>query len=302
VWYQDANAANLWVTYWATGEWWGTGYKLAAYEDRRQPGGVDTADLQAAIVEAHPSTNSYLRGITVAGGEFGEGGNFSNANPGVYDQAYHYDNASTFKFLASRGIRLVRLPFRWERVQRTLGGELDADELRRLKEAIAHARAAGMEVILDVHNYARYKVAKDGKVETLVMGTPQLPTSHLSDLWRRLSNEFKNEGGVHYGLMNEPHDIPESGGKKGGKIWEEISQTVLDTIRANGDKQMILVPGYGWSGVRAWREHHPAGWIKDPANNFRYEAHHYWDDTAGGQYDKPYSAAVEAAVRSGFKP
>src|SRR2546423_1692344 len=32
-WYSQADAAELWVTAWSTGEWWGTAYKLADYED-----------------------------------------------------------------------------------------------------------------------------------------------------------------------------------------------------------------------------------------------------------------------------
>ena len=50
-WFQRADRADLWVTVWATGEWWGTGYDLAAYEDRAPPAGVDTPDTQATVVE-----------------------------------------------------------------------------------------------------------------------------------------------------------------------------------------------------------------------------------------------------------
>jgi hypothetical protein len=127
-WFEDADTADLWATVWATGEWWKHPYyPLAVYENRLSGPGVDTANTQAPVVEAHPTTQSYLRGVCVAGAEFGTPGplvkrsRFSNTRPGVYDTAYHYDSQETFTYLAGRGIQLVRLAFRWERLQRTLG-------------------------------------------------------------------------------------------------------------------------------------------------------------------------------------
>lgn len=94
-WYADA--AGLWVTQWSTEEWWGRDYKLAAYEDRHSPNGVDSANTQTVVIEAHPTTPSYPRGVNDSGAEFGATfsldttSNFSNTNPGRYDAAFHYD-------------------------------------------------------------------------------------------------------------------------------------------------------------------------------------------------------------------
>src|SRR5919199_1272183 len=153
-WYDDADAAGLWVTQWSTGEWWGTDYKLAVYEDRQFPAGVDSANSQAIVTEAHPTTPSYLRGVNVSGAEFGAPysldatSSVSNKNPGRYNIAYHYDGQATFDYLAGRGIGLIRLQFRWERIQPTPGGPLNRTELRRLKGAVRRATDAGLEVIL----------------------------------------------------------------------------------------------------------------------------------------------------------
>lgn len=103
-WLDAADAANLWGTYWATGEWWGSSYLLASYEDRSLPLGVESANTQAPVVEAHTSTASYRRGIVVAGGEFGEApttvptSSFSNETPGRYNRDYHHDTQATFDF------------------------------------------------------------------------------------------------------------------------------------------------------------------------------------------------------------
>src|SRR6266480_2062596 len=52
-WFGAADRARLWVTVWATGEWWGTGYPLAPYEVSSSGGAVDTADTQAPVIERH---------------------------------------------------------------------------------------------------------------------------------------------------------------------------------------------------------------------------------------------------------
>jgi len=111
---------------------------------------VNTADSQAAVLERHLGSSGVLRGVNVAGGEFAAPesdptSEFSNRNPGAYNVAYHYDSAATFRFLASRGLRVVRLPFRWERIQPSLGGPLDRSEARRLRRVIARAHDAGVQ-------------------------------------------------------------------------------------------------------------------------------------------------------------
>lgn len=59
VWFDDADAAGL-CHVWATGEWWTNPfYKLAAYENRRGDLGVETANTQAPVIEAHPSAVIY---------------------------------------------------------------------------------------------------------------------------------------------------------------------------------------------------------------------------------------------------
>jgi hypothetical protein len=301
LWYRDADAARLPVTAWATGEWWGRDYKLASYEDRTEPAGVDSPDSQAGIVEKHPTTWQYRRGINVAGAEFAGGVNeptslFSNARPGVYGTDYHYDTQETFDFLASRGIRIVRMPFRWERIQPRLGAELDPLELSRLTGAVARARSSGLEVVLDVHNYGAYYLFDGSKGVRRGIGSAQLTNAHFADLWRRLSAHFSGNAGVYaYGLMNEPTGISESAGLSPAQRWEIISQAALDAIRANGDRKTVMVAGYDWSGVRQWTTQHPDPWINDPIGRTRYEAHHYWDVDNSGDYPDAYKSEATVA-------
>ena len=80
-------------------------------------------------------------------------------------------------------------------------------------------------------------------------------------------------------------------------MWERASQAAVDAIRAEGDRKVILVAGYEWSGVQQWDRWNPRPWIRDPAGRVRYEAHHYWDPDHSGTYAQGYDAAVaDAAV------
>jgi uncharacterized protein (TIGR03437 family) len=86
--------------------------------------------------------------------------------------------------------------------------------------------------------------------------------------------------------MNEPHDM-------GSANWKAISQLVLDAIRANQDDKLILIPGDSWSSANRWViTHGPTAWIRDPANNFAYEAHQYFDRDESGTYAASYDSEL----------
>lgn len=299
-WFDDADASHLWVTAWATGEWWPADYRLAIYT-ATYPDQVDTVSTQAEVLEQHLGGTG--RGINVAGAEFAAPSDsarssFSNKNPGRYGVAYHYDSSETFRFLASRGIRMVRIPFRWERIQPRLNGRLSRAEARRLTGAIDRAGEAGLDVVLDMHNYGAYYRDKDGVGIRHAVGSRHCSTADLVDVWRRLSKRFEaNRNVVGYGLMNEPTGIAATARSTAAERWERMSQRVLDTIRARGDNKTVLVPGYNWSGVATWTANHPDAWIVDPLNRFRYEAHHYWDHDHSGKYVLSYEEEVERAAR-----
>ena len=307
-WFDRADAHGLWVTGWATGEWWGRNYALSVYENREgdSESGVDTANTQAPVFEAHPGTASYGRGITVNGGEFGspimaKTSKFSNERPGRYQTRYHYDWPATFDYLAARGVGHVRIPFRWERLQPRLGSGLDYDEVRRLHAVIARARSAGLEVILDMHNYGAYYLSNGVEGVRRPIGSSHVRSSHFADVWRRISLEFADTDGViGYALMAEPFDLPAKKSMSPAEVWEKASQKALDAIRSTGDDTLVAVSGYAWSSLVRWPKVHPDGWIRDPAGNFLYEAHHYWDRNYSGDYARPYDAEVAWSADRGF--
>jgi endoglucanase len=217
----------------------------------------------------------FARGVNLAGAEFGE-----KAIPGVLGTNFTYNSEDSFRYFAGLGLWLIRLPVLWERLQPALERPLDPQHLSLVKQNVDWARRYGARVIVDIQNFGRYR---DFVIDNRYGGEVKVSRAHLADLWVRLSNEFKSDPAVYaYDLMNEPHDM-------GTADWKVISQGVLMDIRATGDDKLIMVPGDNWSAAQTWpRVHGPAGWIADPAHNFCYEAHQYFDHDNSGSYKLSY--------------
>ncbi|MBA3670391.1 MAG: cellulase family glycosylhydrolase [Gemmatimonadaceae bacterium] len=291
-WFDQADAAGLWVTAWATGELWGD-YKLQPYQ---RVNGVWQENLQAAVLEAHPSTAQYLRGLNVAGADFHAPNTdartnwFSNVNRGTPGIDYVWNGLSTYQYLASQGHVLARVPFRWERIQPILGAALDPAELTRMRDSVGAAGQAGLQVILDVHNYGAYWLHDQttGEGVRRSIGTPDVTFAHFADLWSRLTTAFVDEPAIiAYGLMNEPVNMTPAPGKSAADTWEQAAQDAVTAIRAaEGTRapKRIMVGGYMWSGTWSLPTSDELPFITDPANHTMYEAHQYWDDDRTGQY------------------
>lgn len=71
----------------------------------------------------------------------------------------------------------IRLPILWERLQPTARGKLDPTQLALLQQAVARAKAAGMYLVIDLHNYAKYYGYKIGSPE---VPCPRLPMSGVA--------------------------------------------------------------------------------------------------------------------------
>jgi Cellulase (glycosyl hydrolase family 5) len=301
-WYRQAARAKLLVAAWATGELWSSGYKLAVYRADRYEAPVSIANPQASVVEGQ---QALQRGINVDGGAFGEFGAGSNpvaatspldnVDVGAYGSVYAYPSAETFSYLAQRGMRTARLAFRWERLERTPGGPLDAAELARLRAAVDAAGRAGLQVVLDCHNYGGYYAHAGSTGVRRALGTPQLPDSAFAGLWRRLATAFRSDPSVlGYGLMNEPT------GMAGPRAWERASQAAVDAIRATGDTHRIFVAAYGWDSVTQFARNHARGpWIHDSKRNTWYEAHQYFDQDMSARYRLSFDAEAETASHAG---
>ncbi|MGA6096387.1 glycoside hydrolase family 5 protein [Stutzerimonas marianensis] len=215
-----------------------------------------------------PANPINLVGINLAGAEFSSG-----SLPGVYLKHYIYPGDAEFKRYASLNLKLVRLPFRWERLQPKLNQPLNAAELGRLLSTLDLAKKHGMQVILDMHNYYRYH----GKL----IASNEVPISAFADSWKRIASQVANHPAVYgYGLMNEPHST-------NGK-WPAAALAAAKAIRAVDAKRWIYVAGDRWSSAYHWPSYNiqliSDAWMRDPKNNLVYEAHLYLDSDYSGTY------------------
>lgn len=216
-----------------------------------------------------PANPINLVGINLAGAEFGA----DVALPGVYLKQYIYPGEADFKRYAERDLKLVRLPFRWERIQPRLNGELNHAELGRLLATLDHARKYGMQVILDMHNYYRYY----GKM----IGSSEVPVSAFADTWRRIAQQVAKHPAVYgYGLMNEPHTT-------NGK-WPEAALAAAKSIRSVDAQHWVIIAGDRWSSAFHWPSYNTRlvsdPWMRDAKNNLMFEAHLYFDQDYSGYY------------------
>jgi endoglucanase len=249
--------------------------------------------LGGGLLPAAEAKGAGPLGVTLAGPEFGvDQPGFSNRNPGVFGRDYTYNSERTTTYFCRQGLRRLRIPVRWERLQPALNEALDPAELGRLRAAVGWARNAGGEVILDVHNFGRYFLARGGKVRECIIDEvvgDAVPVSRaaFADLWGRLAAEFKDEPAMAaFGLMNEPHDM-------GKSSWKLISQAAVDAIRRHDRRKLVLVAGDDWSSAaRFARANGPWAWVKDPADNVAYEAHCYFDENESGKYQLDYKAEL----------
>lgn len=213
-------------------------------------------------------------GINLAGAEFGSAG-------GAYGTNYIYPNNAGIDYYASKGMDVIRLPFLWERVQKSQNGPLDSAELARIDAVVNYAATKGMKVILDVHNY--------GSGFGNVIGTSGTPNSSFADLWGKLASHFKSDGNVMFGLMNEPH-------KQSASQWLVSANAAIDAIRDAGATQEILVPGSYWDGAHSWvssdNDTVMGNGVKDPLNNFMFEVHQYLDSDSSGTSPTAVSATI----------
>ncbi len=249
--------------------------------------------LPTEVRSAPAATTFPLRlrcGVSLAGAEFGsERAGFSNVNPGIYGKDYQYPQQQTIEYFAAQGLGLLRIPFRWERLQPRLRMPLEPAELARIRQVLNYAGGCGAVVVLDLHNYGRYSLAANGRTRVTVIdenvgGVVPVPRTALADLWRRLAAEFVgNPTVVGLGLMNEPHDM-------GHSDWKLISQAAVDAIREVNREAWVIVPGDQWSNAHRFDvANGPRAWVRDPALQVVYEAHCYFDANASGKYLRTFA-------------
>mmetsp|Transcript_40069 Transcript_40069/g.105121 ORF Transcript_40069/g.105121 Transcript_40069/m.105121 type:complete len:339 (-) Transcript_40069:331-1347(-) len=236
-----------------------------------------------------------LKGVSESCAEFGQ------SLPGALDKDYTWPNPTSIQHFAGKGFGAFRVPFLWERLQPKLQGELDATYLKGLEDTVSTIVSAGGKAIIDPHNYARYSTT--GQVsggQVIGADGSSVSIADFQDLWKRLASHFASNDDVIFAMMNEPNTMSTG-------LWASIAQTTIKIIRNTGAKQLVLIPGNGWTGAWSWMQSWPDSEGKlsngdafasfsDPGNNFAFEMHQYLDSDHSGTHDActGTSAGVDA--------
>jgi endoglucanase len=209
-----------------------------------------------------------LTGVNLAGAEFN-----TKKLPGVIFKDYTYPNSKEMAYIAGQGANIIRLPFRWERLQPSLDGAFDAAELKRIQTTVTQAQANDLCVLLDVHNYAKYY----GDAIT----TPEMQDAFVQ-LWVKIAQQVNNPDYVALGLMNEPAYIPLAS-------WAALAKRTLAELRASGSTHLVVVGGGGWNGLHSWFNQANGvsnasafADINDPLKRIAIEVHQYADSYYSG--------------------
>ncbi|MDA3874437.1 MAG: glycoside hydrolase family 5 protein [Kiritimatiellae bacterium] len=241
--------------------------------------------LLAIIPMVLTAQQTPMMGVNLAGAEFGGNGT-------TYGQDYIYPGESQLNYFHSKGLKLIRLPFKWHRIQPDLYGNLSSAELGRIDTFLDQAEARGMQVILDLHNYAGRTVPGFDSdpttpgIQGYKIGDTELPVSAYKDVWKKMAAHFKNRSNIWaYGLMNEPSGISTTD-------WLTAVQAAVDGVREEDMNNYVLLPGTYWSNAHQWPTHGEYLLnVVDSADKRIFEAHSYWDGDHNGDYSQSYAAS-----------
>ncbi|MEK7214972.1 MAG: cellulase family glycosylhydrolase [Chloroflexota bacterium] len=220
-------------------------------------------------------------GFNIAGAEWSE-----TKLPGTLNTDYWYSaDPARQLYFKDRGLTLVRVPFRWERVQPKANGPLSAPDVNGLKSMLAAAAVQQQKVILVAQNFGKYYNKTLNKNDA----------GKFADFWNKLAKAIQpsppaaiGEFDPLYGfeLMNEPHDM-----QGGMATWQHLAQAATNAIRTADKAHYVLIPGYHWQTASSWRSYNEALNITDSAgpDKLLYAAHQYFDYNMSGRYTISYS-------------
>jgi len=249
-----------------------------------EEGKIEVDWTEAKKDDVLPDRDQAFLGVNLASAS---GGDIT----GALGQSYTYPSFEDLYYFKSKGVRLFRFPFRWERVQHEVNGPLDMElDVKEMKKVIAEAERIGMYVMIDMHDYCRRNV--DG-VKYKFGESDKLTKEHFADVWVKLATEFKDFTNIWgYDIMNEPYGLTPG-------VWKTHAQEAINAIRTVDTETPIVIEGESYASASTWPTT-GGGLISliDPSNNLVFQAHCYFDrDKSGlyvlGDYDKEVSSPTQ---------
>ncbi|WP_291363802.1 glycoside hydrolase family 5 protein [Acetobacter sp. UBA5411] len=221
--------------------------------------------LGASCLVADKVNAAPVAGINLSAAAFASG-----RVPGRDGWDYMFPRQGEVDYFTAAGMKLIRLPVLWERLQPQPLSGLDPRYLAHIQSVVAMAKAGKAKVIIDLHNYGAY--------HGQLIGSDAVKVDDFVDVWVKLVRVFANDPHVLFGLMNEPK-LASAGD------WASIQQKVINAIRATGAKNLITVSGVQWDGAHNFPQVNgdALATLTDPRHGLIFEAHQYFDRDSSGR-------------------
>ncbi|KAG2053136.1 glycoside hydrolase [Suillus hirtellus] len=233
----------------------------------------------AVLVNAKASAPLRFAGVNIAGFDFGCGTDgtcvASGAVPPIHKLS-GIDGLGQMQHFVNDGYNVFRLPVGWQYLTNDkMTGVLDKTQFAKYNTLVSDCLSTGAYCEIDIHNYARY----NGQI--IGQGGPS--NKIFAELWSNIASHWKNETKVIFGVMNEPHDIPNI------TAWAASVQSAVTAIREAGAKtQMILLPGTDYASAKTFVSSGSANAlakVKNPDGTFTnliMDVHRYLDYDGSG--------------------
>lgn len=139
-----------------------------------------------------------------------------------------------FAIIARAGFKTVRLPVRWT-AHLDSADRIDPAFLDRVDVLVAQARSAGLNVILNDHNFEALMTDPDGQ------------RMRLATVWQQVAARFAGAPREHvwFEIANEPHD------KLTNANLLATLAPALAAIRQTNPDRPVIIGGENWSGINS---------------------------------------------------
>jgi len=246
-----------------------------------------------------PTKAEDFEGVNVAGFDFGvdiNGTALLASSQGPLTALGGSDGAGQMThFFNDDALNLFRLPVSWQFLinnnitldggngtngsadANAAGNTLDDVNFGNYDQLVQACLATGAHCIVDVHNYARFN--------GLIIGQGGPSNDQFASLWSQIATKYANETNIIFGVMNEPHNIPDI------SIWAQSVQAAVTAIRnAGATTQMILLPGNDFTGAQTFISNGSAGnlsLVRNPDGtntSLIFDVHKYLDVDGSGTH------------------
>jgi endoglucanase len=195
---------------------------LAAREEQSRSGTIPSGTVSTS--DAFDQVKRLGRGVNIIG----------------YDPLWKNPVKARFKdrhlaLIREAGFQTVRINLHALQLEKgSQGYRLPEAWLKTLDWAVKGALAAGLNVILDLHNYN--DVAKD----------PAAFKARLMAFWKQVGERYKDApNALLFEILNEPN------GKLDGPLWNAWLAEALAVIRATNPSRTVVVGPPMWNGFRS---------------------------------------------------